>query len=60
MNNKNLKTAVTLGAIAAAALVLFLRYTVGLDTVVAYGATLGLAVIAATEYGFNWKKIFGR
>jgi hypothetical protein len=58
MNNKNLKTAVTLGVVAA--LVLFLRYTLSMDGIVASAAVLGIAGLAAMEYGISWKKIFGR
>jgi len=60
MNTKNVKTAVTLGAPAAAALLLFLRYSIGLDGFVGYAAVLGIAGLVAMEYGISWKKPFGR
>jgi hypothetical protein len=60
MNTKNLKTAVTLGATAAAALLLFVRSAVGLDGFVGYAAVLGIAGLVAMEYGISWKKLFGR
>jgi hypothetical protein len=60
MTNKNLKTAVTLGFLAATALLLSLRYTIGLDGFVAYAAVLSIAGLGAMEYGISWKNLFGR
>jgi hypothetical protein len=60
MTTKNLKTAVTLGAIAAAALVLSVRHRVAPVDLIGYAAVLSIAGLAAMEYRIDWKRIFGR
>ena len=65
IGNQNMKTniivlAVTLGVVAATALVLFFRSSVSADSVIGYGSVLALVGMAALEYRINWKRLFGR
>lgn len=58
--NKNIILAVTLGLVAATALVLSVRLPVNPESLIGYGAVLALLGVAALEYRLNWKRIFGR
>lgn len=60
MNNNTLVIAVSLGVIAASALVLSLLPQVNADTLVGYGSVLALVAVAAVEYRINWKRVFSR
>lgn len=61
MNNSKLLLAVIPGAaIALAALVLFFRSPVGVDTLVGYGSVFALLGVAALEYRISRKRVFGR
>jgi hypothetical protein len=51
---------VTLGLVAATALVLSVRSHVGVDSLVGYASVLALLGVAALEYRINWKWLFGR
>ena len=56
---KNLTIAVLLSLFLAAALVLSFRYSVTADSILGFGAVLGLMGIATLEYRINWKRLFG-
>lgn len=52
--------AVTLSAVAVAALVLSFRYSVDAASVVGFGSVFALLGMAALEYRINWKRLFQR
>ena len=52
--------AATLGAIAAAALVLSFRAPVDADSVIGYLSVLALVGVAGLEYRINWKRLLSR
>lgn len=58
-NNKQL-LAVIPGVLALAALVLFFRAPVNVDTLIGFMSATALVGIAALEYRINWKRVFGR
>lgn len=57
---KNILLAVPFGLSAVAALVLSFRIPVTAESLIGYGSVLGLLGIAGLEYGFSWKRLFGR
>jgi hypothetical protein len=52
--------AATLGAIAAAALVLLFRSPIDAESLIGYGFVLAMAGFAGLEYRINWKRLLGR
>ena len=60
MNNNKQLLAVIPGVLALAALVLFFRAPVNVDTLIGFMSVTALVGIAALEYRINWKRVFGR
>lgn len=58
--NKNLAFAVPVSLVAVAALVLSLRSSVSVESLIGYGSVLALLSVAALEYRITWKRLFGR
>jgi hypothetical protein len=57
---KNLIQAVPVSVIAVAALVLSLRSSVSVESLIGYGSVFALLCVAALEYRITWKRLFGR
>lgn len=60
MKNNQVIPVVTLGLVAATALVLSFRSHVGVDSIVGYASVLALLGVAALEYRISWKWLLGR
>ena len=58
--NKNLVIAVPVSLLAVAALVLSLRSSVNVESMIGYGSVFALLSVAALEYRITWKRLFGR
>ena len=60
MKSNILILAVTLGVLAATALLLSFRSLVTADSLIGYASVLALLGMAGLEYRINWKRLFGR
>ncbi len=60
MKNTKLTVATTLGVIALVAIVLFLRASVNVETLVAYVSVLSLVALAALDYRVRWTRVLSR
>ena len=60
MKSNLLILAVTLGVLAATALLLSFRSLVTADSLIGYASVLALLGMAGLEYRVNWKRLFGR
>ena len=60
MNNKIIVLAVLSSFIAVSALLLSFRSLVTVDSLVGYACVFALLGVAALEYRFSWKRLFGR
>lgn len=58
--NKNLLVAVPVSLVAVAALVLSLRSSVSVESLIGFGSVFALLSVAALEYRINWRRLFGR
>jgi hypothetical protein len=58
--NKNILVAVPLGLVAATALLLSVRSSVSVESLIGYGSVAALLCVAALEYRITWKRLFGR
>lgn len=58
--NKNILPAVLFSVIAVAALLLSFRSPVPAESLVGYSCIAALVGVAALDYRFSWKRLFGR
>ena len=58
--NKNILVAVPLSVVAATALLLSLRSSVSVESLIGYAGVAALLAVAALEYRITWKRLFGR
>ena len=60
MKNNQIVLVVTLGIVAATALLLSFRFDLGADSLVGYASVFTLLAVASLEYRISWKWLFGR
>ena len=60
MKNNQIVLVVTLGIVAATALLLSVRFRLGADSLIGYVSVLTLLAVLSLEYRISWKWLFGR